>query len=117
MNDLTKVPLSELKAEVARRMAIEREARRKAKEEKRCCRNCAFRIIGRTNYGRIQGCESWVCYMQPKKFKNYQNSGPGYNKAYYACNPLIRDCDMFVHKNSEEGIKFRKKHSSMSERI
>lgn len=117
MIDLSTVPLSELKAEVARRTAIEREARKKAKEERVSCRNCAYRIMGRANYGKIQGQESWVCYMRPKKFKTYQGSGPEYTRAYYSCSPFIKECEMFVHKNSEEGAKIRKKLFPMASRI
>lgn len=117
MIDLSMVPLADLKAEVARRTAIEREARKKAVEERACCKNCAYRIFGRTNYGKLQGYESWVCYKKPKKFKTYFNNGPEYNQAYFACSPVIKGCEMFVHKNSAEGIKIRKKLSPMTDRI
>lgn len=117
MIDLKKVPLADLKAEVERRMELERAARKKAAEEKACCKNCAYRIFGRTSYGKIQGYESLVCYKKPKKFKNYFNDGPKYNQAYYACSPVIKGCEMFVHKNSAEGIKIRKKLSPMTDKI
>ena len=117
MIDLSKVPLNDLKDELKRRMAAAREAREKEMAERNCCRNCAYRISGRTNYSKIQGCESWVCYKKPKKFKTYFDNGPQYNQAYFACSPTIKGCEMFVHKNSAKGTKIRQKISPMANRI
>lgn len=117
MIDLSEVPLNDLKEELARRMKAAKEAREREMAERNCCKNCAYRISGHTNYSKIQGYESWVCYKKPKKFKNYFNNGPQYNQAYFACSPTIRGCEMFVHKNSAKGIKIRQKLSPMADRI
>lgn len=117
MIDLSEVSTKDLKDELERRMALEKEARKRASEERACCKNCAFRIFGRTSYGKLQGYESWVCYKKPKKFKTYFNNGPQYNQAYYACSPTIKGCEMFIHKNSAEGIKIKQKLSPMADRL
>lgn len=118
MIDLTSVPLEELKAELARRKEVAKEVRKKALEEKVCCRNCAYRIQGKTNGGPLQSYDSWVCYKRPKKTKNnYFDNVPKYNQAYWACGPQYKGCPMFVHKKSVEGENITRKISSMDDRI
>lgn len=117
MIDLSEVPTEELKEELKRRLALEREARKQKNKELIRCKNCAFRIPGRTSYGKLQGYDSWVCYKRPKQFKTYFSNGPQYTKAYYACSAAIKGCEMFVNKNTEEGIKIRQKLSLMADRI
>lgn len=117
MIDLSEVPTKDLKEELKKRIELEREARKERYEGLVRCKNCAFRISGRTNYGKLQGYESWVCYKRPKQFKTYFSNGPQYTKAYYACSPAIKGCGMFVHKNSEEGIKIRQKLALMADRL
>ena len=117
MIDLSEVSTKELKEELKRRKIVEREARKQRNEGLVRCKNCAFRIPGQTNYGALEGYDSWVCYKKPKQFKTYFNNGPQYTKAYYACSPAIKGCRMFVNKNSEEGIKIRQKLSMMADRI
>lgn len=117
MVDLSEVPTEALKEELERRIAINKKARREKFEGLIRCKNCAFRIPGRTGYGKLQEYDSWVCYKKPKQFKTYFNNGPQYTQAYYACSTAIKECGMFVHKNSAEGIKIRKKLSVMADRI
>lgn len=117
MVDLSEVPLNDLKDELKRRIAAAREAKEKEMAERHCCKNCAYRFLGHINYGKIQGGESWVCYKKPKKFKTYFNDGPQYNQAYFACSPVIKGCEMFVHKNSPKGAKIKQKISSMANRM
>ena len=117
MTDLSEIPLEDLKAEVARRTLLEREARERRARERPCCRNCAYRVSGHTSYGMVRGRESWVCRKRPKKFKTYSSRGPKYNQAYFACTGFVKGCEMFVHKNSAEGAKIRMKLSPMAGRV
>lgn len=115
--DLTTVPLEDLKAELNRRKIIAQEARKKARDEKVCCKNCVYRIQGRTNNGLLQTYDSWVCYRRPKKFRNYLEHAPKYNQAYFACNNRIKECSMFVHKKSPKGLKIRDRLFLMEDRM
>lgn len=117
MIDLTNVPLEDLKAELDRRMTIQREARKAEKQSRKYCKNCAFRFLGRANSNVMPGYETWVCYMRPKEKKNYAGRVPEYNKVYYVCDNSIRDCEMFVHKDTKEGAKIYKKLSKMADRV
>ena len=119
MIDLTTIPFEDLKAEFERRKAIAKAARKKASEEKVCCRNCAYRFSGYTNNGRIQGTHTtWVCFKRPKITRfNYLDHPPVYNDTYHVCKVAYDGCEMFVHRRSAEGKKIQRKLMPMTEKF
>lgn len=114
MIDLTEVPLEDLKAELGRRANIRRIERDAEKKIKVCCENCAYRIYGRTHAGRLE-YETWVCEARPKnKQFGYAGNILPYNTVFYCCDAHYNNvCELFVHKESEEGKKIVKKRRKM----
>lgn len=117
MIDLSEIPTELLEQELIKRKAEAKEEREKLAYEKVCCKNCAYRIYGKTYYrGNILE-ETWVCKKRPKKARNIFGRVPDYNKAYYVCGYKYNGCKMFLHKDSEKGKKIIKKHINATFRV
>lgn len=117
MIDLSKIPTDILKQELEKRRVAAKEQREKDLYEKVCCKNCAYRVYGKTQFGGAILGETWVCKKRPKKADNIFGRVPDYNKAYYACHWKYNGCKMFVHKDSERGKKLVKKYMNASFRV
>ncbi len=118
MIDLSEIPTELLKQELDKRKAAAKEQKEKEKYERKCCKNCAYRIYGKTFFKGSILSETWVCKKHPKKIISIFNNVPEYNRAYYSCNYFKnKDCKMFIHKDSEKGKKIVKKYMRASFRV
>lgn len=117
MIDLSEIPTELLKQELEKRRAAAKAQREKELYEKVCCKNCAYRIYGKTFFRGSILAETWVCKKRPKDINNVFGRVPDYNKAYYACDRKYNGCKMFVHKDSEKGKKLVKKFMTASFRV
>lgn len=116
MIDLSEIPTELLQQELDKRKKKERELREKAAYEKVCCKNCAYRIYGKTVHMSSLYEETWVCLKRPKRVpkRNVFGRVPDYNKAYFACSYQYNGCKMFLHKDSDKGKKIVEKNRTMS---
>ena len=85
MIDLSEVPTELLQQELDKRKTTERELREKLAHDKICCKNCAYRIYGKTQFDSAMYNETWVCKKKPKEARNLFGRVPDYNQAYYVC--------------------------------
>lgn len=115
--DLSKVPIELLVQELAKRKEEARKLKAKQKHEKVCCKNCAYRIYGRTHFGASIYNDTWVCLKRPKNPANLFGRVPSYNMAYFVCDKKYNGCEMFLHRDSEEGKKIIKLNNTMSFRV
>lgn len=117
MIDLSEIPTELLQQELDKRKKAKRELREKLAHDKVCCKNCAYRIYGKTQFTSTLYNETWVCLKRPKASSNIFGRVPYYNQAYFACGPQYNGCDMFLHKDSEEGREIIKGNQTMSFRV
>ena len=117
MIDLSEIPTELLRQELDKREQEERRLRKKLAHDKVCCKNCAYRIYGKTQFNSSLYDETWVCQKRPKTPQNVFGRTPDYNKAYFVCLYKYNGCNMFLHKDSEEGQKIAKKNQAMSFRV
>lgn len=117
MIDLSEIPTELLQQELDKRKRDARQLREQLMHDKVCCKNCAYRIYGKTQFTSSMYDETWVCQQRPKTPLNTFRRVPDYNKAYFACSSQYNGCDMFLHKDSEEGQKIVKKNQSISFRV
>lgn len=112
--DLSQIPLKDLEEEVARRKAEIKRLKKEAAENRICCRNCAFRVIGKSisTYP-----ETWVCEKRPKDHGAYKADVPFYLRTFMACGRMYHDkCQIFIHAKSEEGKKIIKERIKQNRR-
>lgn len=108
--DLSQIPTEVLQEELDKRRALKRAEREEERKNRVGCDNCAHRIYGPAQRSLCK-YETWVCELRPLQTKHYYFSSPvPYNKAYRVCTRLFDGCEMFLHKDSEEGKKLVKKH-------
>lgn len=117
MIDLSEIPTELLQQELDKRKKANKELREKLAYNKICCKNCAYRIYGKTKFDASMYNETWVCQKRPKIPVNAFGRVPDYNKAYFACGNQYNGCDMFLHKDSEDGRKIIKENQTMSLRV
>lgn len=115
--DLSQIPTELLEQELKKRKAEVKELREKLKREKVCCKNCAYRIYGRTYFGSSMFNETWVCLKRPKDPTNLFGRVPSYNMAYYVCDHKYNGCELFLHKDSPKGREIVKENKTMSFRV
>lgn len=118
---LRDVPFNELEKEYLRRVQERKEERKKQKYERRTCRNCAFRIWGKIYTSGLTNHETWVCEKKPKPLQRkhiYSGSPLPYLQAHIACiSQRNKSCELFIHKDSEEGKEIIQQRQSMSDFI
>lgn len=117
MIDLSEISTELLQQELDKRKRADQELRKRLAHDKVCCKNCAYRIYGKTQFSSSIYDETWVCQKRPKNPPNIFGRVPDYNQAYFACKYQYNGCDMFLHKDSEEGQKVVKKNQTMSFRV
>lgn len=117
MIDLSEIPTELLEQELNKRKKAARELREKQRHDKVCCRNCAYRIYGKSTFSSNIMEDTWVCKKRPKTPTNVFERVPDYNKAYYVCARQYDGCEMFLHKDSEQGQKEVKKNRRLSFRV
>ncbi len=115
--DLSQIPTELLAQEFFKRKQEAREKREELAYKKACCRNCAYRIYGKSQFNSSILQETWVCQKRPKTPRNIFGRVPEYNKAYYACQKRYNGCKMFLHKDSPRGKKIVEKNKAMSFRV
>lgn len=119
MNDLDNVSFEELKKEYLKRLEIRRKQKKEMIRTRPRCHNCAHRIWGKVFGSGSTNHETWVCEKKPKNMHRfvYGTYVLPYMQAYMSCLTQHEDCEMFVHKDSEQGQKIIRKRSSMADRI
>ena len=117
--DLSKVPTELLKQELDKRKKENKILQEKLAHEKICCKNCAYRIYGKTKFDSAIYSETWVCKRRPKLVpkRNAFGKVPDYNQAYYACDRKYDGCKKFLHKDSERGKKITAKNKHIYSRV
>lgn len=120
MIDLSEIPTEVLKAELEKRRLIAKAAREKAAREKVCCRNCAHRTLGKSNYRNYSAETTWICEVKRRQTitnRTYFANGPQYNYTYYVCGRKHDGCELFIHKDSETGKRIIQERKSMADRF
>lgn len=117
--DLSQVPTELLEQELNKRRKEAKELREELAYKKACCKNCAYRIYGKTSFDSAFYSDTWVCKKRPKKVprRNFFGQVPKYCQAYYACDRKYDGCKMFLHKDSQKGKAIIEKNKGMYLRV